>query len=76
MSHDGKIVARPRRFLVDVEETIHKLLEQEDTDGDFHITVQDVGPKLIALGTAASNGFKTFDIQVRQKPTFSGSCKE
>lgn len=29
--------AGPRRFLVDVEETIRIVLEQEDTDGDFQV---------------------------------------
>ncbi|KAF9643761.1 trehalase-domain-containing protein [Thelephora ganbajun] len=64
MSHDEKSVAAgPRRFLIDVEETIRVVLEQEDTDGDFQISVTDAGPKLMALGTATSNGFKTFDIR-------------
>ncbi|KAF7313207.1 Trehalase [Mycena kentingensis (nom. inval.)] len=62
MSHDEKSSA-PRRFLIDVEETIRVVLEQEDTDGDFQISVTDAGPKLMALGTATSNGFKTFDIR-------------
>lgn len=63
MSHDEKSTA-PRRFLIDVEETIRVVLEQEDTDGDFQISVTDAGPKMMALGTATSNGFKTFDIRV------------
>ncbi|KAJ7592887.1 alpha,alpha-trehalase-neutral trehalase [Mycena floridula] len=62
MSHDEK-AATPRRFLIDVEETIRVVLEQEDTDGDFQISVTDAGPKMMALGTATSNGFKTFDIR-------------
>ncbi|KAI0648988.1 trehalase-domain-containing protein [Trametes meyenii] len=62
MSHDEKSSA-PRRFLIDVEETIRLVLEQEDTDGDFQISVTDAGPKLMALGTATSNGFKSFDIR-------------
>jgi alpha,alpha-trehalase len=62
MSHDEKSTA-PRRFLIDVEETIRVVLEQEDTDGDFQISVTDAGPKMMALGTATSNGFKTFDIR-------------
>ncbi|TCD63209.1 alpha,alpha-trehalase nth1 [Steccherinum ochraceum] len=62
MSHDEKSMT-PRRFLIDVEETIRVVLEQEDTDGDFQISVTDAGPKLMALGTATSNGFKTFDIR-------------
>ncbi|KAJ7238582.1 alpha,alpha-trehalase-neutral trehalase [Mycena haematopus] len=63
MSHDEKAVTAPRRFLIDVEETIRVVLEQEDTDGDFQISVTDAGPKMMALGTATSNGFKTFDIR-------------
>jgi alpha,alpha-trehalase len=64
MSHDEKSVSSPRRFLIDVEETIRVVLEQEDTDGDFQICVTDAGPKLMALGTVTSNGFKSFDIRV------------
>lgn len=67
MSHDEKSSA-PRRFLIDVEETIRVVLEQEDTDGDFQISVTDAGPKLMALGTATSNGFKSFDIRVSVCP--------
>lgn len=64
LSHDLPPVASgPRRFLVDVEETIRLVLEQEDTDGDFQISVVDTGPKFLPLGTATSNGFKTFDIR-------------
>jgi len=63
LSHDEKGVTTPRRFLIDVEETIRVVLEQEDTDGDFQISVTDAGPKMMALGTATSNGFKTFDIR-------------
>lgn len=66
MSHDDKPSA-PRRFLIDVEETIRVILEQEDTDGDFQISITDAGPKILALGTATSNGFKSFDIRVRSK---------
>ncbi|KAF5371438.1 hypothetical protein D9757_009982 [Collybiopsis confluens] len=61
LSHDKK-ASQPRRFLIDVEETIRLVLEQEDTDGNFQISVTDAGPKVMALGTATSNGFKTFDI--------------
>lgn len=65
MSHDEKSHSAPRRFLIDVEETIRLVLEQEDTDGDFQISITDAGPKILSLGTATSNGFKTFDIRVR-----------
>jgi len=72
MSHDEKSVSGPpRRFLIDVEETIRVVLEQEDTDGDFQISVTDAGPKMMALGTATSNGFKTFDIRVSPSPSLS-----
>ena len=65
MSHDEKSCSGPRRFLIDVEETIRLVLEQEDTDRDLQITIIDAGPKIVSLGTATSNGFKTFDIRVR-----------
>ena len=74
MSHDEKSSA-PRRFLIDVEETIRVVLEQEDTDGDFQISVTDAGPKLMALGTATSNGFKSFDIRVSTPPLFRPLCR-
>ncbi|KAF5353623.1 hypothetical protein D9757_012457 [Collybiopsis confluens] len=41
----------------------HTRLEQEDADGDFQISVTDAGPKVMALGTATSSGFKMFDIR-------------
>ncbi|KAI8604051.1 neutral trehalase [Dissophora ornata] len=61
-SHDDK-ACKPRRFLIDVEETQRLILEQEDTDGDFQITVNDIGPKVITLGTADSAGFNKYDIR-------------
>ena len=68
MSHDEKASA-PRRFLIDVEETIRVILEQEDTDGDFQISITDAGPKILSLGTATSNGYKSFDIRVSSSQT-------
>jgi alpha,alpha-trehalase len=64
LSHDEKSSAGPRRFLIDVDETIRLVLEQEDTDGDFQISITDSGPKVMSLGTATSNGFKSFDVRV------------
>ncbi|KAG0380112.1 alpha,alpha-trehalase nth1 [Mortierella sp. AD032] len=61
-SHDDKAF-KPRRFLIDVEETQRLILEQEDTDGDFQITVNDIGPKVITLGTADSAGFNKYDVR-------------
>jgi alpha,alpha-trehalase len=52
-----------RRFLIEVESTLARILEQEDTDGDFQITINDLGPKILSLGTADSGGFKRFQIR-------------
>jgi alpha,alpha-trehalase len=60
--------------LIDVEETIRVVLEQEDTDGDFQISVTDAGPKMLALGTATSNGFKSFDIRVSFSSPYLSLC--
>ncbi|ORY27167.1 putative Alpha,alpha-trehalase [Naematelia encephala] len=53
----------PRRFLVDVEETMRIVLQQEDTDADYQISIHDSGPKLVSLGTASSNAHKSFDVR-------------
>lgn len=55
--------AAPRKFLVNVEQTLKALLESEDTDGNMQITIEDMGPKVMQLGTANSNGFNRFDIR-------------
>lgn len=62
LSHDN-IHDAPRRFIVDVEETMRLILEQEDTDGNFQISITDSGPKVLSLGTATSNGYRSFDIR-------------
>jgi neutral trehalase len=36
----------PQKFTVHVEKTIKMLQEQEDTDGNFQITIEDNGPKV------------------------------
>ncbi|CAG8552681.1 8242_t:CDS:2 [Paraglomus occultum] len=61
-SHDEK-TNKPRRFLIDVEETKRLILEQEDTDGDSQITIHDKGPKTLTLGTADSGGYHKFEIR-------------
>ncbi|KAJ3181647.1 alpha,alpha-trehalase nth1 [Gaertneriomyces sp. JEL0708] len=61
-SHDEKL-PRSRRFLINVETTQRQILEQEDTDGDFQITVQDTGPKTFILGTANSSGYRKYEIR-------------
>lgn len=52
-----------RRFLIDVDSTLARILEQEDTDNNFQITINDLGPKTLSLGTADSGGFKRFHIR-------------
>ncbi|KAK9466566.1 trehalase-domain-containing protein [Lipomyces arxii] len=54
---------KPRKFLVDVNTTLQSLLESEDTDGNMQITIEDLGPKVLQLGTANSNGFNKYDIR-------------
>ncbi|KAL1921323.1 uncharacterized protein VTP21DRAFT_11039 [Calcarisporiella thermophila] len=60
-SHDDK--NKPRKFLIDVEETKRIILEQEDTDGDFQITIHDAGPKTLPVGTADSGGYRKYEIR-------------
>lgn len=38
--------AEPRKFLIDIDETLHSLLQREDTDKNMQITIEDVGPKV------------------------------
>ncbi|KAF2762505.1 neutral trehalase short isoform [Pseudovirgaria hyperparasitica] len=61
-SHDEQTL-QPRRFLVDVNKTLTSLLSREDTDGNCQITIDDDGPKVFSLGTAASNGINKADIR-------------
>lgn len=37
---------QPRKFLINVDETLDALLKQEDTDKNMQITIEDVGPKV------------------------------
>ena len=39
------------------------VLEREDTDGNFQIAATDTGPKVFSLGTASSNGYKSFEVR-------------
>ncbi|RHZ48953.1 alpha,alpha-trehalase, partial [Aspergillus thermomutatus] len=61
-SHD-ELSAQPRKFLIDVDTTLQSLLEREDTDRNMQITIEDVGPKVLSVGTAASSGFNRFDVR-------------
>jgi hypothetical protein len=38
-----------RKFLIDVDECLAELLEREDTDNNWQITIEDVGPKVLSL---------------------------
>lgn len=55
--------SKAQKFLIDVKETQRILVEQEDTDGDFQITVNDLGPKSFAVGTADSGGYRKIEIR-------------
>lgn len=55
--------SKAQKFLIDVQETQRILVEQEDTDGDFQITVNDLGPKSFSVGTADSGGYRKIDIR-------------
>ncbi|KAI8389984.1 Trehalase signature 1 [Nakaseomyces glabratus] len=52
-----------RLFVKDVDWTLKELLQNEDTDQNFQITVEDTGPKVIKLGTANSAGYNHIDIR-------------
>ncbi|KAH9219991.1 neutral trehalase [Leptodontidium sp. 2 PMI_412] len=39
------------KFLISVVSTLRRLELQEDTDGNFQITIEDTGPKVFSLGT-------------------------
>ncbi|KAJ2161009.1 alpha,alpha-trehalase nth1 [Coemansia sp. RSA 552] len=52
-----------RRFLIDIDRIEKLVLEQEDTNGDFQITVEDSGPKVLKVPTANSGGFRTFEVR-------------
>ena len=46
--HSPDESSRPhsRQFLVDVDHTLESLQEQEDTDKNMQITIEDAGPKV------------------------------
>ncbi|ODA83383.1 hypothetical protein RJ55_01897 [Drechmeria coniospora] len=62
-SHDEKGTSDGRRFLIDVDATLQSLQDQEDTDGNMQITIEDNGPKVLSLRTAASAGHNRFDVR-------------
>lgn len=49
----------PRQFYIaSIDDTLEQLLQSEDTDHNYQITIEDTGPKVLRLGTANSNGFR------------------
>ncbi|PVU91279.1 hypothetical protein BB559_004202 [Furculomyces boomerangus] len=51
------------QFAVDIERTKREILAQEDTNGDFQITILDSGPKTYRVPTASSGGNKKIEIR-------------
>ncbi|WP_299762769.1 alpha,alpha-trehalase [uncultured Dokdonia sp.] len=45
------------QFKGNIEETLQRLLSQEDTDGDKKITIEDKGPKAFTIDLLSENGF-------------------
>lgn len=62
---DSFLVSQGHRrfFIEDVDKTLQDLLDSEDTDGNYQITIEDTGPKVIKVGTANSNGYKHVHIR-------------
>ncbi|KAF8471180.1 neutral trehalase [Kalaharituber pfeilii] len=53
----------PKGFLIDVSRTKAALLAAEDTDANYQITIEDGGPKVLALGTINSYGAYNHEIR-------------
>lgn len=53
-SHD-EASGQPRKFLIEVEETLATLLKQEDTDQNMQITIEDLGPKVCLMEHGAKH---------------------
>lgn len=52
---------KPRKFLIPVKKTLKELLDREDSDGNWQITIDDEGPKVLSL--ASTSGLKKSDIR-------------
>lgn len=61
MSKDEQL--QPKKFVINVDSTLDRLLNSEDTDQNFQITVDDEGPKVLGVGTLNSGGFRTREIR-------------
>lgn len=50
---------KPRKFYIpNIDATLKELLENEDTDHNYQITIEDSGPKVLQLGTLNSQGYQ------------------
>ncbi|KAK5081974.1 alpha,alpha-trehalase nth1 [Lithohypha guttulata] len=61
-SHDEFTQAN-QELLVNVESTINDLLDREDKDRNYQITIEDNGPKHISVGTLGSAGYRSTDLR-------------
>ena len=61
-SHDEYAEA-DQELLIDVNRTIKDLLDREDQDQNYQITIEDSGPKHISVGTLASAGYRSTDLR-------------
>lgn len=52
-----------RQFYINVPGLKERILQQEDTDGDYQITASDSGPKMMTVGTLASQGHRRRDVR-------------
>ncbi|KAJ4145210.1 hypothetical protein LMH87_004065 [Akanthomyces muscarius] len=70
-SHDESNLEQGRRFLIQVDATLESLKSQEDTDGNMQITIEDHGPKVLPLRTAASAGHHRFENTAASKSSWT-----
>lgn len=61
-SHDEHTEA-DLELLINVNQTIEDLLQREDKDQNYQITIEDNGPKHISVGTLASAGYRSVDLR-------------
>lgn len=57
-SLDQALVQDRKFYIGDIDATLRELLENEDTDHNYQITIEDTGPKVLTLGTVNSNGYQ------------------
>lgn len=61
-SHDEFMQAN-QELLINVDSTIKDLLDREDQDKNYQITIEDNGPKYISVGTLGSAGYRSTDLR-------------